>query len=111
MCIRDRCEAYRNGDFDDKNHKKGFNIELSLTNKSTQQVADDWTPVFTTAAGQNVQVCYYGYAGSGPAPGATTYVTFFTIVETTDYVRVVKLNVNGQTLQICLDPSGAQAPC
>jgi hypothetical protein len=107
----DLCAAYRNGNFNDKVRMKGFNVEFSLTNNSTQPVADDWYPKFTTAKGKSVQVCYYGYEGSGPAPGTTTAMTFFTIVDPDDYVRVVELEINGEGLQICLDSSGAQAPC
>lgn len=107
----DICEAYRNKDFNDKIHKKGFNLELSLTNNSSQKVADNWAPSFITAQGREVQVCYYGYDGSGPLPNSTTVMTFFTIVEPDDYVRVVRLEVGGETLQICLDPGGAQTPC
>jgi hypothetical protein len=107
----DVCAAYRNDDFDDRVHMKGFNLELLLTNNSTIPVADNWAPTFITAKNKNVQVCYYGYAGSGPQPGATSSVTFFTIVDADDYVRVVQLNVNGQFIQLCLGPSGAQSPC
>lgn len=107
----DVCAAYRNDDFDDRVHMKGFNLELLLTNNSTIPVADNWAPAFITAKNKNVQVCYYGYAGSGPQPGATSSVTFFTIVDADDYVRVVQLNVNGQFIQLCLGPSGAQSPC
>ena len=90
---------------------KGFNLELLLTNNSSMPVADDWYPDFTTIKGRSPQVCYYGYAGSGPQPGATSSMTFFTIIEPDDYVRVVQLEVNGEFIQICLDPSGAPGPC
>jgi serine/threonine protein kinase len=107
----DICAAFRNGSFNDKIQMKGFNIELSLTNYSTRKVEDDWQPEFITAKGRSVQVCYYGYAGSGPQPGATSYVTFFTIVEPDDYVREVLLEVNGEQLQLCLTLSGAEVSC
>lgn len=107
----DICQSYRDHNFDDKIHMKGLNLELLLTNNSTIPVPDEWVPDFITAKGKSVQVCYYGYAGSGPKPGATSSMTFFTIVEPDDYVRVVQLNVNGQFIQICLGPSGAPAPC
>lgn len=107
----DICEAYRNRDFNDKIRMKGFNLELSLTNNSNLPVPDDWEPTFVTDQGKTVQVCYYGYAGSGPKPGATAFMTFFTIVSPDDFVRTVLLEINGELLQICLDPSGAQTPC
>ena len=90
---------------------KGFNLELLLTNNSTVPVADDWAPDFITVKGRTAQVCYYGYAGSGPPPGSTSSMTFFTIVEPDDYVRTVQLNVNGQFIRLCLDPSGTPGPC
>ncbi len=107
----DICRAYNNHDFDDKIHMKGLNIELFLTNNSTIPVADGWVPIFITAKGKRVKACYHYYAGTGPQPGTTSSVTFFTIVEPDDYVRVLQLNVNGQFVQICLDPSGAQSSC
>jgi hypothetical protein len=107
----DVCEAYRQKAFDDKVVMKGFNLELLLTNNSTVPVADDWAPDFITAKGRSPQVCYYGYKGSGPQPGATTSMTFFTIIEPDDTVRVVQLNINGQLSQICLNTAGAEAPC
>jgi hypothetical protein len=107
----DICESYRRRDFDDRIQMKGFNLELLLTNNSSMPVADDWSPSFTTVKGRSPQVCYYGYAGSGPQPGATSSMTFFTIIEPDDYVRVVQLDVNGEFIQICLDPSGAPGPC
>jgi hypothetical protein len=107
----DICESYRRRDFDDRVQMKGFNIEFLLTNNSSIPVPDDWSPSFVTAKGRTVQVCYYGYAGSGPQPGATSSMTFFTIVEPDDYVRVVQLEVNGEVIQICLDAAGAQSPC
>lgn len=107
----DICESYRRRDFDDRVQMKGLNIEFLLTNNSSIPVPDDWSPTFVTAKGRTVQVCYYGYAGSGPQPGATSSMTFFTIVEPDDYVRVVQLEVNGEVIQICLDAAGAQSPC
>ncbi|MEW5957271.1 MAG: FHA domain-containing protein [Chloroflexota bacterium] len=107
----DVCESYRRHDFDDRIQMKGFNLELLLTNNSSLPVADNWSPSFTTAKGRSAQVCYYGYAGSGPQPGATSSITFFTIIELDDYVRVVQLDVNGESIQICLDPAGAPGPC
>ncbi len=107
----DICESFRKKSFNDKIQMKGFNLELSLTNKSSQKVADNWSPVFITAQGKEVQACYYGYAGSGPPPNATASMTFFTIVAPDDYVRQVRLEINGEMLQICLDSSGTQSPC
>jgi hypothetical protein len=107
----DLCESYRNNDFNDKVHMKGFNLELSLKNNSSVKVADNWSPTFTTAKGKSVQACYYGYAGSGPPPDATTFMTFFTVVDNDDYVRTVRLLISNNQLQICLDNTGAQTPC
>jgi hypothetical protein len=107
----DICQAYRDRNFNDKVVMKGFNLELKLTNNSNLPVADDWEPEFVTAQGKNMQVCYYGYAGSGPPPGATASMTFFTIVTPDDYVRIVTLDVNGERIQLCLDPAGAQTSC
>ncbi|RME73348.1 MAG: hypothetical protein D6784_12050, partial [Chloroflexi bacterium] len=107
----DVCDAYRRHAFDDRIQMKGFNLELLLTNNSTIPVPDNWYPSFVTAKGRTAQVCYYGYAGSGPQPGATSSMTFFTIVEPDDYVRLVQMNINGHFLQLCLDPSGAQSSC
>jgi hypothetical protein len=110
----DVCKTYRDNAWDDKNPNfRGFNIELLLTNRSQIPVAEDWGGVnYITAAGKSSHMCYHGYPGSGPQPGGTSSVTWFALVDRGDYVRVIQLpNVNGQFLQICLDASGAQAPC
>jgi hypothetical protein len=108
----DLCDALRAQNFDDKVPMRAFNIELLLTNKSTMPVADNWLPIFVTAQGQSVRVCDNAfYRGNGPQPGATSSVTFYTQVVPGDYVRVVQLTVNNQTIQICLGPSGAQSDC
>ena len=107
----DLCESYRNRDFNDKIQMKGFNLELALTNNGSTAVPDNWEPSFITSRGKSVQACYYGYQGSGPQPGATAFMTFFTVVSPDDYVRTVLLEINGESLQICLDASGAQSPC
>ena len=54
---------------------------------------------------------YYGYEGSGPQPGATNSVTFFTVVEKGDYVEKITFSFNGQTLQLCLDGKGGWSRC
>jgi hypothetical protein len=108
----DLCQALKANNFDDERPMQGLNIELLLTNNSTIPVPDNWAPVFFTAQGRSVQVCdNFYYPGSGPRPGATNSVTFFTQVNPGDYVRVIQLTVNNVTIQMCLDPSGAQAPC
>jgi serine/threonine-protein kinase len=107
----DICAAYRDGKFNDKVVMKGFNIELALTNNSNSRVPDDWAPTFTTAKGRSVQVCFYGYPGSGPPPGATSLMTFFTIVSPDDFVRLIQLDVLNETLQLCLDEGGAETRC
>ncbi len=106
----DLCQTYNTGNWDDTNPNfRGFNLELSLTNDSNTFVADGWLPIFITARGQRVQVCYHSYGGgqgTGVAPGETGYVTFFSLVPKGDYVQTVQLTVNGYTLQICLDGNG-----
>ncbi len=97
--------------FNDDIRMKAFTVELNLTNNSTTPVADNWTPDFITAKGKSVQACPHKYSGSGPQPGATTSLTFFTIVDSDDFVRIVRFGVDGQSTQICLDSSGLQTPC
>ncbi|HEX9923473.1 MAG TPA: hypothetical protein VGD99_12520 [Anaerolineae bacterium] len=106
------CEAWATGNFDDtKPDYRGFNIELLLTNNAETKVPDDWPVSFTTANGKQVQACYYGYSGSGPEPGATSSVTFFTVVEKGDYVERIAFSLNGQTIQLCLDGAGGWSSC
>ncbi len=110
----DPCEAWRTNNWDDENPNfRGFNVELLLTNNSTVKVPDNWgeNMRFFTAGGQEVTACYYGYAGAGPPPGATSSLTFFTVVPKGDYVQVMQLNLNGQLIQICLDGRGGWWPC
>lgn len=106
------CRAWETGDFDDtKPNYRGFNVELLLTNHTTTKVPDGWPVLFITHNGKNVQACYYGYEGSGPAPGATSSVTFFTVVEKGDYVEKIIFSLNDQTIQLCLDGRGGWRKC
>ncbi len=108
----DPCEAWRTGNFDDtKPNYRGFNVELLLTNNSQTKIPDDWTVSFTTANGKSVRACHYGYEGAGPPPGATSSVTFFTVVEKEDFVQKITFNHEGQTVQLCLDGKGGWWGC
>jgi ketosteroid isomerase-like protein len=108
----DPCQAWETGNFDDtKPFYRGFNVELLLTNNSAEKVPDAWPVSFTTAGGKTVKACYYGYEGSGPEPGETSSVTFFTVVEQGDFVENITFSFNGQTVQLCLDGKGGWAHC
>lgn len=108
----DPCKAWETGNFDDtKPYYRGFNVELLLTNNSDTKVPDAWPITFTTRKGKSVQACYYGYEGSGPQPGATSSVTFFTVVEKGDYVEKITFGLENQTIQICLDGKGGWSRC
>ena len=108
----DPCEAWRTGNFDDtKPNYRGFNVELLLTNHSESKVPDDWSVSFTTAKGKSVRACRYSYEGAGPPPGATSSVTFFTVVEKGDYVERITLNLNDQVIRLCLDGRGGWQRC
>jgi hypothetical protein len=108
----DPCQAWETGDFDDtKPNYRGFNVELLLTNNSDTKIPDGWPVTFTTNKGKSVKACYYGYEGSGPPPGATSSVTFFTVVEQDDFVEIITLSMNGQTVRLCLDGQGGSSPC
>ncbi len=108
----DPCEAWATGNFDDTQpNYRGFNIELLLTNNSEIKVPDNWPISFTTAQGKSVKACYYGYEDAGPSPGTTNSVTFFTVVEKGDFVEMITLNLNGQTVRLCLDGGGGWSHC
>ena len=108
----DPCKAWETGNFDDtKPYYRGFNVELLLTNNTDTKLPDAWPVDFTTAKGKSVKACYYGYEGSGPAPGATSSVTFFTVVEKGDYVEKITLSLGNQTIQLCLDGKGGWSRC
>ncbi len=108
----DPCLAWQTKNFDDTQpYYRGFNVELLLTNNSAQKVPDDWPISFTTAQGKAVKACYYKYQGSGPPPGATSSVTFFTVVDRGDFVSKITLNLAGQTVQLCLDGNGKWWSC
>lgn len=108
----DPCKAWETGNFDDtKPYYRGFNVELLLTNNSDTKVPDAWPVTFTTHQGKSVKACYYGYEGSGPSPGATSSVTFFSVVEKGDYVEKITFSLNDQTIQICLDGKGGWSRC
>ena len=103
----DPCKAWQNGDWDDtKPNYRGFNIELLVTNNSDSKIPDNWPVTFLTKNGESVRACHYGYKGSGPPPGATSSVTFFTVVEKGDYVDRITFKLDGQTINLCLDGQG-----
>jgi hypothetical protein len=107
------CRAWENNDWDDEHpNYRGFNVELLLTNNSAAKVRDDWgedMTFFTT--GGEVTACYYGYGGAGPAPGGTTSLTFFSVVPQGDFVQRMRLDLDGQVMQICLDGRGGWSRC
>ena len=108
----DPCTAWETNNFDDtKPNYQGFNVELLLTNNSDKKVPDEWPLSFTTAKGKVFKACYYRYSGSGPVPGATSSVTFFTVVELGDYVETVTFSLEGQTVRLCLDGKGGWWSC
>lgn len=108
----DPCEAWETGNFDDtKPNYRGFNVELLLTNNSDTKIPDGWPVAFTTNKGKSVKACYYGYEGSGPPPGATSSVTFFTVVDQGDFVEIITFSMNDQTVRLCLDGQGGSSPC
>jgi hypothetical protein len=108
----DPCEAWRTNNWDDtKPNYRGFNLELLLTNNSEKKIPDDWSVSFTTANGNSVRACNYIYEGAGPPPGATSSVTFFTVVEKGDFVEKIVFELEGQTVQICLDGKGNWWKC
>jgi hypothetical protein len=108
----DPCQAWETGDFDDtKPNYRGFNVELLLTNNSNAKLPDAWPISFTTAKGQTVKACYYGYEDSGPSPSVTRSVTFFTVVEKGDYVEKITFSYGNQTTQLCLDGQGGWSKC
>lgn len=106
----DVCRSYRENNWDNGNPNfRGFNLELLLTNQSNAPVPDGWTPTYTTQGGQSGRFCYHPYPdgrGTDVAPGTTGSVTFFALVPADDYVNSVRLDVNGQVLQFCLNSNG-----
>jgi hypothetical protein len=106
----DVCRSYRENNWDNGNPNfRGFNLELLLTNQSNTPIADGWTPTYTTQGGQSGRFCYHPYPdgrGTDVAPGTTGSVTFFALVPADDYVNNVRLEVNGQILQFCLNSNG-----
>jgi hypothetical protein len=113
----DACKAYRENRWNDKVQMRAFHLQLLLTNNSTVPIPDGWVPDYRTAAQKTGQFCYFGYGGdrtTAVMPGATGDVTFFTLIEPSDFVQRVLLIIDsskGQFLEICLDGSGAQVPC
>ena len=110
----DPCEAWRTGNFDDNDpNYRGFNLELKLTNNSTEKIPDDWADnlSFWTASGKELTACFYGYEGMGPAPRGTTSVTFFTVVPKGDYVSEADVTINGEDIQLCFDGRGGVFQC
>jgi len=55
--------------------------------------------------------CYYEYDGMGPPPGATSSVTFFSVVPQGDYVRMAELKLGSESVRLCFDGTGKAFAC
>jgi hypothetical protein len=106
----DVCRSYRDNSWDNSNLSfRGFHLELLLTNKADTPVQNGWTPTYTTAGGQGGRFCYNPYPdgrGTEVMPDGTGSVTFFALIPNEDYVNSVRLEVNGQVIQFCLNSNG-----
>lgn len=98
--------------FDNGSPVRKFNLELTLTNHSTQAVKD-WYPDFYANTGRLLLTCYYLYGEGFPPvpPGEARTVTFASFAEQNEYVQEMRMNVLGKDYRRCFTPEGAITPC
>ena len=81
-----------------------------MTNHSNQTIPDDWYPVFITYQGKMPTTCIFDY-DAAIQPGETTYVTFATHVESSDWVGALMLDELGYQVFICFNSAAQVMTC
>jgi hypothetical protein len=109
----DVCQTLKNQNWDDTQAGyRSLSVELSLTNNSASPIPDDWGGVvYVTGKGEQGLFCRYEYPGSGPPPGESRSVTFFTVIPRSDYIQYIRLQPpEGPQLELCLNSDGSACP-
>jgi hypothetical protein len=98
--------------FDNKSAVRKFNVEITLTNNSTQAVKE-WYPDFYANTGRLLLTCYYVYGEGFPpvSPGEERTVTFASFAEQNEYVQEMRMTVLGNEYRRCFSPEGEVIPC
>ncbi|MFQ5592612.1 MAG: hypothetical protein ACE5HA_00455 [Anaerolineae bacterium] len=98
--------------FDNGSPVRKFNLEITLTNHSTQAVKD-WYPDFYANTGRLLLTCYYIYGEGFPPvpPDEARTVTFASFTEQGEFVQEMRVNVLGRDYRRCFTPEGASTPC
>lgn len=101
------------GPYNDRDPVKRFTIEVALTNHSDRTIPDGWRPVFHAASGQIPTWCkwYYDQGDQTVSPGETTYVTFGTHTELSDWVSRMVFDELGYQTTTCFDAGGHVVGC
>ncbi len=97
--------------WDEGSTLKRFTVQVLVTNNSKNFIPDHWSPDFVSASGAGLRTCIWYYNNTVVEPGETTDVTFATHLERSDYVRALIFDFPGQTITLCLSPSGNEIPC
>jgi hypothetical protein len=98
--------------FDNKSAVRKFNVEITLTNNSTQAIKE-WYPDFYANTRRLLLTCYYVY-GEGFPPvslGEERTVTFASFAELDEYVSEMRMTVLGNEYRRCFSPEGEVMPC
>lgn len=98
--------------FDNSSPVRKFNLEITLTNNSTQAVKE-WYPDFYANTGRLLLTCFYVYGEGFPPvpPGEERTVTFASFAEPHEYVQEMRVTVLGTEYRRCFSPEGALTPC
>ena len=103
------CQNFNNGD-----PIRKFNIDITLTNHSSQTVVN-WYPAFVSSSGSLAVTCYYGYSGGPSFPsvpvGQSRNVTFAAFVDNNQYVAEMRMFVEGTVLRRCFSAAGPETRC
>ena len=100
--------------FDNAHPIKKFNIDITVTNK-TSKVVVDWYPTFLSNSGTKARTCYYPYGPSSGFPsipiGDSRNVTFAAFVENNEYVSEMRMFIEDSVLRRCFSEGGKEIPC
>jgi len=99
--------------FDNSTLVRKFNLEIKLTNQSSQAVRE-WYPDFYSHTGRLVLTCFYVYSAEGfptVPPGESRTVTFASFCNLDEYIAEMKMKVLEVEHHLCFTPEGSLGPC
>jgi hypothetical protein len=99
------------GPYDDLAPMRRFTVEVVVSNYSSVPIPDGWLPQFIAAGGAALKSCMWYYDNTAVRTGTTVDVTFYTHLQTGDWVRAMQFSFPQGVVTICLNQAGQTVPC